>query len=163
MTAVVERWGELPRQRGLYDELAPRVAELAARGFFDREIAAELGLSKHQVAGVRSKHKIPAGQPQGHPPSSRQPPREVVPPEPPRRRVVFVPPPTDAPPNVRWCAMLDAADDTMWRAMRTAVCKVLGVSHGVGDESLLVAVQHDQRTADQLAEAYLEAFAGRLR
>lgn len=122
-------------------DLVTRVAELAAEGRYDYEIADEVGLTTAQVAGIRARHQIPAGRPRGRRPA-RPKPMEI---------------PPDATANARWCLMLAEANATTWHAMRRAVCKVLKISAHVIDETMIAAAQQDPRTADELASAYLLA------
>lgn len=122
-----------------------RVAELAAAKWGDREIGAEVGLTKAQVAGLRARHLISAGRPRGAQPSHRR--RDPA-------------PMVDGTPYERWCALLAGADEPTWRAMRRTVCRVLRLSPDVGDEALIVAAQRDPRTAEELANAFMLAWGG---
>jgi hypothetical protein len=144
--AEEERSGPVPRPRAWGLLFVQRIAELAGQGLGDREIAEEMQLTKAQVFGIRTRYQIPAGRQRGCGPVVAGPAGPLV--------------PSDVAPNVRWCALLAAADGRVWSGMRRAVCQALQLSTGVSDETMIVAAQQDPRSPDELADAYLLALGG---
>lgn len=129
-------------------QYADQVRDLNARGWRDGKISEELGISVKQVEGIRRRHGIESlGR--GRPSKAAN---AMLDHAPAAARPVADP---DASANARWCAMLAKADEVTWTLMRNAVCKVLKVDPRIGDEGLLVAAQHDRRSAEELANAYL--------
>lgn len=135
-------------------DMVPQIAELAEQGLYDRQIGERLGLTRVQVANLRQRNRIPAGNPASRPPKPA--PFDLYDePEPETSPGATVEYPSERPNNATWCALLARADAVWLRRMRVAVCDVLRIPQGTNDEGMILAAQKDRRTAEELAGAYL--------